>query len=295
MIIPASVLPLLPQKLRTNLAFDVRARLGGQEILIPSGSLEGLENVNWAPSWRSRIFERLAALQGGLFVDVGANMGQSLLDLRLTRPELDYIGFEPNLFCANFLKHLLWINRWPQCRLVPVGLSDRNTCLPFFRQYGIRADAGGSIVGDLKPARPEAVVTDMIPVFRFDDLHRDLALGAVGFVKIDVEGAELGTLRGMAATLERSRPLVLCEVLLPFEGADPDAYAAVKRELMGFLEGLGYAVLAVEKSADASAVERLSPVAAFPLHPWTEARREQCDYLFVPQERLAEARAAFGG
>lgn len=293
MIIPAALSRLLPQKLRTNVAFDVRVTLQGQEVLIPSGSLEGLENINWAPSWRSEIFGKLAALREGLFVDVGANMGQSLLDLRLTRPELDYVGFEPNIFCANFLKQLLWINRWTQCRLVPAGLSDRNTCFAFFRQYGIRADAGGSIVSDLKPARPEPVVTDTIPAYRFDDLHADLGFGPVGFVKIDVEGAELGTLRGMEASLGRFRPIVLCEVLLPFEGTDMERYAAVKRELMAFLEGLGFAVLAVGKTPDTARVAALTPVSEFPLTLWTEARREQCDYLFVPRESVEAVQALF--
>jgi FkbM family methyltransferase len=295
MILPAAVLRLLPHRLQTNVMFDVRKRLAGQDVVIPSGSLEGFENLAWAPSWRSEIFGKLLPLAEGALVDVGANMGQSLLDQRLTLPGRAYVGFEPNVFCMNFLKRLLWVNDWGDCRLVPVALSDRNTCLAFFRQYGIRADQGGSIVGDLKPARAERVVTDTIPAFRFDDLHRDLELGPIALVKIDVEGAELGTLRGMEGALARDRPPVLCEVLLPFEGADLDRYSATKQALMGLLDGAGYAVLAVRKTAGGAAVAALSPVSAFPLDTWTEARRDECDYLFVPRERLDAVRALFPG
>ena len=39
----------------------------------------------------------------------------------------------------------------------------------------------------------------------------DLALGDVGFVKIDVEGHELAVLRGAAETLQRNRPPLLVE------------------------------------------------------------------------------------
>jgi hypothetical protein len=44
------------------------------------------------------------------------------------------------------------------------------------------------------------------PVFPLDDLELDPA-----FVKIDVEGSELQVLRGLAATLERSRPILMVE------------------------------------------------------------------------------------
>ena len=37
--------------------------------------------------------------------------------------------------------------------------------------------------------------------------------GELGVLKIDAEGAELDVLRGLAETIDRDRPLIICEVL----------------------------------------------------------------------------------
>ena len=57
-----------------------------------------------------------------------------------------------------------------------------------------------------------------------------------GFIKVDVEGAELSVLRGARETLARHRPVVLAELsrpLLAAQGATPEAVFA-------FFDGLGY-------------------------------------------------------
>jgi hypothetical protein len=50
-----------------------------------------------------------------------------------------------------------------------------------------------------------------VPVRRLDDLAADIA-GRISFVKIDVEGGELGVLRGATATIARHRPALLIEI-----------------------------------------------------------------------------------
>jgi hypothetical protein len=64
------------------------------------------------------------------------------------------------------------------------------------------------------------------------------------FVKIDVEGAEAAVLHGMATTIDRHRPIVLCEL-------DDPTDAGITRkvgQVTSVLEGRGYEVSTLDPS-----------------------------------------------
>src|SRR5947209_2085196 len=153
MIINSSVLKLLPYRLQRMVNFGVRVRLNGQELVIPSSMHEGLQNVFWAKSWKAEVIECLFNADDGLFVDVGANVAQTLLDLHLVKPEAHYLGFEPNIACVNYLNELIRMNSLSNYRVVPVGLAKGNNCRPLFRHKGELTDSCGSIISDLRPGR----------------------------------------------------------------------------------------------------------------------------------------------
>jgi hypothetical protein len=94
----------------------MRVRLNRQEVIVPVDGDDTLQNVFWAKSWKTELIERLLGPESGLFVDVGANLGQTLLDLWSINPNIPYLGFEPNLACICYLKELIQIN-YHSCRL----------------------------------------------------------------------------------------------------------------------------------------------------------------------------------
>jgi len=62
--------------------------------------------------------------------------------------------------------------------------------------------------------RPTAGLTSStVPVTTLDRFFRGRGIGQVDLVKIDTESTEPQVLRGMAETLERDHPTILCEVL----------------------------------------------------------------------------------
>ena len=93
MIINLSAFKFMPYRLRKTINVHVRVRLNGQELVIPASLNDAIQNVFWTKSWRTEIIERLVDADNGLFVDVGANVGQTLLDLHLAQPKTSYIGF----------------------------------------------------------------------------------------------------------------------------------------------------------------------------------------------------------
>ena len=78
------------------------------------------------------------------------------------------------------------------------------------------------------------------PFTTLDDLAGDLALQRLDWVKIDVEGAEAGVLRGGMRTLERCHPRLLIEDhSVPYQWV---AEQQVTRQCTELLESLGYTV-----------------------------------------------------
>src|SRR5919205_552723 len=74
--------------------------------------------------WMVDALARLFALAGrpGL-VDVGVNIGQTLLKLRSIARDAPYVGFEPNPFCIQFVNELIALNGFDRCVLLPVALA----------------------------------------------------------------------------------------------------------------------------------------------------------------------------
>nr|QIY97407.1 FkbM family methyltransferase [Streptomyces sp. S1D4-11] len=74
------------------------------------------------------------------------------------------------------------------------------------------------------------------PVRTLDELVRSEGIEKVGFVKADVEGAELGVLEGAHETLLKHRPPLLLEV----EDRHLRKYGARSRDVVRRLQGYGY-------------------------------------------------------
>lgn len=236
-----------------------------------------------------RLYERrlepvlMAALQGrtGTFVDVGAHVGEFLLKLRRLRPELPYLGFEPNPEAYRVVARRA--RRHPGARVLPLALGDR-VATATLRRRSDGADPEASLVEGFRDAsfyRSEVAVT----VAPGDERLAEEGVERVALVKIDVEGAELEVLRGLRQTLARDRPPILCELLPPFEGDTPLSLERIRRlrEIDALLRQLDYRV---------GVVGRDGRLLAGNLSPHSDVSR--CDYLFVPGERASELFAQGG-
>jgi hypothetical protein len=65
----------------------------------------GGSNFDLSEPWMVDALRRLLFLRpGAAFVDVGVNIGQTLLKLKSLAPDIVYVGFEPNPFCALYAR-----------------------------------------------------------------------------------------------------------------------------------------------------------------------------------------------
>src|SRR6185312_3881029 len=157
-------------------------------------------------------FARLFALRPGAFLDVGVNVGQTLLKVKVLDPDRPYVGFEINPRCCQYVEELIKVNRFTHCTIVPAGLANRNGVTTLLLRANVSADPSATTIGDVCEA-PESLRRQYGVVCRGDDAIATLGLDDVAVIKIDTEGAELEVLEGLAGAVARWRPFVVCEIL----------------------------------------------------------------------------------
>lgn len=163
------------------------------------------------------VLRQALRAQSGVFIDVGANVGQTLTKVLSLEPTRKYLGFEPQVDCCFAIERFLEDNGIYSAQIVPVGMSNKNgfTKLNLTGSY----DEMASLVKHYRgtEAYEGSIV---VPVRRGDDVVKELGIGAVGIIKIDVEGAELEVLEGFQETIQKKKPIILFEVLPNFVGSD---------------------------------------------------------------------------
>lgn len=267
----------LPFRLVQRFGRRVDTTIGTSHVSIPVWDAAALAWIYWQPGWLAQILRPLLRGRPAAFLDVGANVGQSLAAFLSAGTPARYVGFEPNARCVAFLQDLIHASSLQRVDLVPAGLW-HETGLAVLN-LGSAADQTASLRTDLRPSL--ARHQEWIATVALDRVAATLAIEDVACIKMDVEGVELEALQGMSDLLTRTQPLVVCEVLRRDPAADPAAYAARVSALRGFLREHGYQILRCEVAATGR-LHALEPVTAFPLEPWTPACAGQCDYLFVP-------------
>lgn len=264
-------------------AFNVKA--GSINISIPAtGRAASIFPATWPRNWRLALMRRLFALKKGAFIDIGANIGQTLIDYIISGENCGYFGFEPNPECLTLLSQIIERNGLRGIDLVPAGLADKNGILKFFVSKNSNADSGGSLLRDL---RPQAELRSFyVPCYRFDDIREELGIDEISLIKIDVEGGELMTLSGMKETLGNRRPLLIVEVLHRNNHAAEEPYNLRLDRIMTLVQDVGYQLYGIAKTKDEGNVTSLHRLDDFPRATWRPENKSECDYLLVPRELI---------
>ena len=148
--------------------------------------------------------------------------------------------------------------------MIPVA-CDRATGWAY---YSTHVGSNGGLIDDHDLLAHPGVV---VPTFRLDDLVE----GPVGFLKMDVEGAEGRVVAGATQLIERDRPIITTELkdemLRRVSGTSVADY-------LGYFESLGYTPSLLEK---ATAAEKPYPSVGALLADWGDGD-ELRDVLLVP-------------
>ncbi|HYF09655.1 MAG TPA: FkbM family methyltransferase [Acetobacteraceae bacterium] len=149
----------------------------------------------WEPHIAAVIGRLLTA--GAVHVDVGANVGiTAFRAARLVGEGGKVIAFEPDPNNAALFLRGVAANGFRHVTLFPLALSDRRAV------FSLQGGSNGYLV----PPEWSDLAIQAIP--GDDMLDRE---PRVDLIKLDIEGHEPAALRGLAHTIARHRPWVLCE------------------------------------------------------------------------------------
>jgi FkbM family methyltransferase len=151
---------------------------------------------------------------GGVLLDVGAHVGH--WTLRLASKASRVVAVEANPATAATLQLHLALNDITNVTVVQLAAWDKQARLRLH-------DPNDQIEGGSTRVLAAENGDGTVPAGRLDQLPELIGIGRLDLVKLDVEGADLHALRGMAGLLERHRPVLFIEdhsVYGYFERAD---------------------------------------------------------------------------
>lgn len=155
--------------------------------------------------------------RSGLFLDIGANIGQSALSFRIYNKVAPILSIEANPRNERELRIVRLLLRGFNYLICAAGEAPGRAKLqvPVYRGLPLSGEASLVSSEDSEswwaqqagvPKQEVDMQELMVEVRRLDDMALEPA-----FVKVDVEGAELQVLAGLTKTVERHRPIFLVE------------------------------------------------------------------------------------
>lgn len=199
---------------RSGLARGLRRR-GGLGFL-PGRPLTPEERWLAGRSWAGRVVYDVGAWEGVLTLFFARSVGR----------QGQVVAFEPNPRSAARLRENVGLNGLPNVRLFELALGAAEGKAWLHLPHGVAA------WGHLTEAPADLAVR----VRTLDLIVAEAELPPPDFIKIDVEGAELGVLRGAHETIRQYAPSLLVEV-----HPQTDRVA-----LWTLLSALGYALCCLE-------------------------------------------------
>ncbi|WP_235106814.1 FkbM family methyltransferase [Acaryochloris sp. 'Moss Beach'] len=164
------------------------------------------------------------------FLDIGAHIGSVTSAVQRYDATVNIIAVEAIPEKAEKLRH-----KFPHIPIYACAVGEEEGEIAFFIDL---QQTGYSSIN--RPTNLSQIREIQVPIQRLDNLiSRDTE---VDVIKIDIEGAELGALRGAVDILSRSRPTVM------FESAPSDASDA-KKDLFDYFDQRHYAILVPNRLA----------------------------------------------
>jgi FkbM family methyltransferase len=200
----------IPRSFTRRLIGDV----GPAQYVIQSGPMKGKIIHTDLKSWSGYYLgtyepELVSTLErhvseGMTVLDVGANHGYfTLLFSQLVGPRGKVYAFEPEPVNYQLLEKTIAANGLSNVEAVKLAVSSRSGVEKLFLE--------DAYLGTHSMEKKDSDNYIEVNLTSVDEFARERRLPSVDFVKIDIEGHEVEALKGMAETMRRWKPSIVCE------------------------------------------------------------------------------------
>lgn len=149
---------------------------------------------------------------GDSIIEVGANIGtESLLYAAIVGPTGRVASFEPFPDNVKMLRRQIELNQFEQLDVFPNAVGDQPGTLHFVVPAG-DGNFGQGYLAEPAVTPQAGTKTIAVECVRLDDLFAAGRLRAPRLLVIDVQGAELGVLRGARELIRAAQPYLVLEV-----------------------------------------------------------------------------------
>jgi len=255
--------------------FNLTKKLNDKIIKTPFINGGGLSNYVLKSDWLDSLITQFVKENKETFIDVGVNIGQSLLKVKTLKPSVEYLGFEPNSTCTSYTQQLVKSNGFTNCIIQNCALSDKVQTLILEKTSA--DDSRASVITNLRPGY--FVEKEFVLSLDYDSFYLNRK---ISFVKIDVEGGELEVLQGMKQSIISHNPLIVCEVLDSYDESVFEFTQIRATQLSDFLHSVNYRIIQLETSRALNKLVSYKKIKSISIKQWTPQSYDFNDYLFYP-------------
>jgi len=171
-------------------------------------------------------------------IDIGANIGETLLNFAKVNSTGHCLGFEPVPYIFEKLKHNIGLNNFKNITIENLAISDIEEDLSFY--FPTNNNSGG-----ISLSKSNEKADQIVKAITLDSYVEDKKLDSIDFIKIDVEGFEYNVLKGAKQTIIKYRPKMFIELgnnILLRQGSS-------SQQVVKFLESYSYQITNVNTQA----------------------------------------------
>jgi FkbM family methyltransferase len=273
MNIPPIVIKIL-NRLGWLPTFNLRSStvVKGHKLGIPILGGQGVYNLSLSEPWMTETLTNLKPLFNGNFIDIGVNLGQTLLKAHAVFGSIKYAGFEPNPSCVHYVQELIRVNKLDGYNIFPLGVASQTDVLKLNFFDSDKSDSAATIIENYRPGNKEHHFI-YVPVFDYNSIKKFLPENNFSILKIDVEGSELDVLQGLYDWIQAFTPLILVEIL-PVYSADNQYRLQRQSKIELLFKDLDYKIARIRKKDTV----QLAQIESIGIH----SNIEDSDYLAYP-------------
>ena len=244
-----------------------KKRVGNSVFKVPFYNKLGFANFSDFEPWMQEVLLKIGN-ENSKFLDIGANVGQTLMKWKSAYPNAEYLGIEPNVQCAAYIDYLIKLNKIDNASVLPVAISESTSLLQLYKNETDPSDVTATIVPDFRKehiVKGEKVISLDYSVLRSYNPE---------IIKIDVEGAESLIVKSIFNGDNNSKPIIICEILPVYTEENLERLNS-QNTIVNTLRKNNYHIFRIDTKNI-----KLKPLDNIEVH----GDLNKCDYLFLPDE-----------